>query len=511
VRELKKFYAAFIFLLLVSSILFFPETGQAQRDMGYELSSINETYKHLDSLTVYGKPYQIISYQNDEVILLDNQGNLVLDTLTLQEVYKVKGFKDLFVQNGITTSQYTTIYSSLNTLYTNAKSVDDLMTWITIAAGILGVASIFVGGIAIPIATVVGAVKVATIFIKDNIQQPLNTAYNLHRKMGELIEDSVSQDYIEILSLSVQLREELDDLSNQLILKIDGFGNVAYYEALYKIADALEFLSSENANNLRNYAFDIEISQNNLETSLTWLKSLNTNSIIANADSKTNNYISLQNSRINSRITDFENELNNVNVQIFNAQANITYYASQGADISIPNSFITQANLKIELAENYASRHEYRTAKNYLMEASNLSDKAIETVLVSLLIHQAELKVSEAQSIINQKLSKGADVASAELKLNEATMLLQNSKSLLSTIPEDAKSLANDAMSYAEEARLAAETAVESSPGKTDQTTTQSEDTSSTALQLPQEIIYIIIILITIAIIIGAIVVIKKR
>ena len=506
--KVKKIVSLFL-LFLISSFLFFPITVYGQLNIEDELSLDNESYSLLETLTVNGNSYQIISYQNGDVILIDGQDNLVLDTSTLEEVFTVKGFKDTFIQNGITYSRFESVYLALSNMYDNAELANNLMSWITLGAVIVGVSSIVVGGIALPLIAIVGAVKFATSYIVDNIQYPLNTADNLLESLEDLNQGSVSsEDYFDILSLNEQITDELSDLNSQLLMNIVGFGNVAYYEALYKIANVLEVLSSDNANNLRSQASSIEISQTELEQTLIWLETLNTNSIISEAGSKSDNYISLQNNRIESIKSDFENELNKYNNQLVAAQSEISNQVAKGADISLSNSIIIQADAKITIAENHASEYEYRTATAYLVDASILLQQARDSAIVSLIIHQAEIAISEAQNVINQKSSNGADVTHAVSKLNEAKTSLQNSKSLLTTNTHEATISASKAETYANEAKGLAEIALDPIYTQEDPNTPPPES-PSTGLYLSQESI-LIIILMAIVVIVGIFIISKK-
>ena len=502
---MKIFSTIFFLLVLTSTTVLTPAMVFAQGEMDFELSGVDETYVTLDSIMVSGASYDIISYQNGDVVLLNGQGELVLDSLLLNEVFTVKSYKDLFTQNGITNSKFNTVSSALNTLHSNAELVSDVMTWLAIGATLLGIGSLLIGGVAIPFAAIVDAVAFVTSYVTNNLQTPLSTANLLQQEMNSLAgADSSSSKYSSILSMSVQLRDELSDLNNKLILSISGYGNIAYYEALYTIADAIEGLSSDYARDLRNQAFNIETSQKTLESSLDWLESLNVDVITSNSNSQANTYSSSQKSRLASRLTNYQSELNAVNIQIENAEDDVVNRASQGADISVSNSFIIQTSSKIEIAENHASRYEYRTALLSLGEASSLSQKAIDCARISLIIHQVEVKIDETQNVINNKASKGANVETATSKLNEAKTAVQNSKSLLASNPSTAEQIANNALSYVNDAALDAEMAAEPQYAKEEEMQEQvstSENERDTSGQLPAEFLYVILLLIAIVIV----------
>jgi len=453
------FATHFLILLVLTGSFSLPV--MAQSDMSYELSTENETYSILDTLAVNEVTYRLIVYQNGEVILLDNDGGLVLNTDLMKEVYGVKSFKDLFMQKGIIKAKYENAYSILDNLYANAKLVDNMMTWIAIAATLLGVSSILIGGAAIPVMVIVDAVKFATTYMTNNIQQPLNTAYELKSKMIELDSGRLSTSgYREVLSLSVDLRNQLNDLNNQLILTVVGYGSVVYYEALYMIADLVEVLSQDNANSLKKYASEIEESQEMLQAVLNWLKTLDIDTVTQSALSQIDGYVSLQNSRISSRKKDFQTTKEDVQETLSSAQKEISDYAAKGADVSIPNLLITEANSRIQTGETYLLRYEIRTGKQILMEASDLIEKARSAASVSLMIHQVEREINEAQDVINQKVANGANVSQATSELNLARSSLGNAKSLLANSSEEARRNADEAATYVEAARELAEQAV---------------------------------------------------
>jgi len=450
-------------------LLLMPITASAQSGMAYELAGDGETYAS-EYIYVSGIRYKMVNYQrggqDTGSIVLDGSGNLVTDSSQLNEIYGIKAYQELFLQNGVTTTKYYAIHSTLSDLYTSTKNVEDVMIWLSVVATVLGIASILIGGEAIPIAVIVGTVTYATHYIAENIQTPLNTASELRTKMSNIGSGYGStSDYEEILMLNDQLRNELEDINNQFILDVAGFGKTTMCSAINGIADGIDWVASDTADDLRNWASNIEQEQKELDETLTWLGTIQSSYVIQSATNLMNDYVSNQNSRITTRQSEFNTKLNNIQMEISSVTSEVNGYGFQGADITVASSLLSQANSKTESAQNILTQYKFRTASSTLDEALSLAQDAKTAGSISLIISQAEETIDEVQGIINQKSSAGADVSEAISALNNAKTYVRNAKMSLSSISFDsARAYANNALSYAGSAKTLASNAVIPTP-----------------------------------------------
>ncbi|MBI4258108.1 MAG: hypothetical protein HY619_04060 [Thaumarchaeota archaeon] len=377
--RIRRTIMALLTLCLVATAQF-PLEAFAQRGMASELSSENETWV-MHNLVVAGAQYTLVTYSNGDVLLLDGKDGLVTIVSTLEDVYGVKSFKDIFADNGLTSTNVQKISESLDSLHSNAKLVNDIMTWVAIAAAAAGIASIFVGGVAIPIAIVVGAVKFSTHYIVENTERPKATASELRNLLAELERGNAKfQDYKQALVLASKLRSQLKDLNSQLILQVTGFGNLAYYKALYSIADVVSGVAGEQAKNLRQYGSAIEKSQSELEAALGWLDKLDTESIQQAATIQTNNYMKLQASRIESRKRVYESLFSQTQSLLVDARNKVNTASQKGLNALGAYSILSQAESKMDDAKNRGVRFEYRSAIALLTETSKSSQQIDSTL-----------------------------------------------------------------------------------------------------------------------------------
>ncbi len=403
--------------------------------------------------------YEIIQYQNGETVVQDSGGVLVTSTSVLTEVFGIRSYQELFVQYEIMSAKYGTIHSALTTLQSNVKLLRNVWGLVTLIMGILGIASIVVGGVAIPLSVLTGIVAVATQFILNNIESPLNTVSTIRMKIDAFAGVSISTaNYKEILSLTRQLRTELTDLKNHLILKATEGVSVAYYRALYIIADLISRVNADLGSKIRGYASEIEQSQQQIESSLQWLESFDEQPINQQAAAKTGTYMSLQHARLTSKQKDFDNSLDSLRSQLSEAQSQISTVANQGADVSYANSVIAQANGMLQTAQTQVLSYLFRTATSTLDSAQTLIQKAKTAASIAGIIHQAELALSEARAIIAQKVAQGANVEEAQASADTSTNYLNNAKSMLvSGSLELAAANANNALNIAQNAKLIAQ------------------------------------------------------
>lgn len=442
-------------LLILILISVFPRC-LAQSDIGYELSAENESYRVLDTLNVNGAIYQIIIYPNNEVILVSGP-RLVTDTSTMTQIYKVKAYRDQFAQLSITSDRYGRLYNALDSLYANTKSLNDIMYAVDALMALLGIAGIAISGpgglvIVIPYATVSLAVHTVISYILNNVGPMKEKALVLKNKLAQM---NGAGDYAEVLSLTSDLRSAMSDFNGHLTLTIAGYGNVLYCKALYGIADGIAKVpgGTGTADSVRSYATAIEASQKEIQSFLDWSNSLDVSQIQQSAESQTTSYISLQSARLDARKSDFDNALVNVQNLYSTAQSEISRAGSEGADISYASALMTQAETRISNAKTLADQYLFRSGKDQLPEASSVIQKARKVASAALVIHQAEMKIDDAQNVINQKATAGADVSQATSKLNEAKTALSNAKSSITNDPDVATRYANDAIRYAEEAK----------------------------------------------------------
>ncbi len=357
----------------------FPLQSFAQAGVAYELSAEKETWV-TENLSASGVGYTMVTYPNGEVIILDMKGELVTTKSTLEEVYGIKSFKILFAKNNLTSTEVGKIKEALDSLNTNAKLVNDIMTIVTIAAAAAGIASIFVGGVAIPIALVVGAVKVTTQYVVENTEKPKSTSVELVNLLTRLEGGNmVLADYKQALTLAVKLREQIKDLNSKLILQVTGLGSIAYHKALSTIADTI------SNQDLKKYAASVEKSQTELDNSLKWLDRLDVDNIKQLAITQTNEYMRLQTARIESRKKLYESTLNSAQGLIAGVKQDLTVASRSGIDASVPLRLLSEIEPKIKDARNHATNYEYRSAMDLLAEATSS-------------LHQIEVMLKQGES-----------------------------------------------------------------------------------------------------------------
>lgn len=363
--------------------------------MAFELSAKNENFVSND-IYVKGERYVIVTYDNDEVLLIDDAGLLVSSTSTLNEVFEVKSFRELFNQSNLTSNNIVPIYDSIDILHSNAKLVNDLMTWLTVAAIILGISSIVVGGIAIPLTVIVSSVKFATNYIVDDIQTPRATISDLL----SIIEKTESKNaepllFEQSLNKVDETKVQLTEFNNQLILDVTGIGNVAYYNALYFIADAIESVAGDQATDLRRYASIIETSQLQLDNALDWLNTLNTNNIQQSAATKTNNFIQLHKLRIETRSNEYSLVLSSTQNVLTEVRNNLNIASQKGYQTTEAYRVLSMTEPQIDTAKALANEYMFRTAMN-MLEESTTSLQQIDSLIVR---PEATTTTSSATSI----------------------------------------------------------------------------------------------------------------
>jgi hypothetical protein len=265
-------------------------------------------------------------------------------------------------------------------------------------------------------------------------------------------------------------------------------------EILYKIGDAGSNLPlvGDTAKEIKKAGSSMMESQRILSSSIEWLSTLQVDQIKYEANMLAQTMMNSQEQRIRKLQEDFNSAVNVLNNDLAQARSQIANAASQGADVTLANSLIQQASLKLDEAKIQADNYRFKTAKIALNESSVKISNARLASTLSIDIHKVELKFAEVQNIIDQKSSIGADVSSAQNKLNEAKAALSNAKSFLNSLDfNSAKNQISLASSLAEEA-LSIANSITNVPKST---SISSEGKISIQIELEHILLIVIIIL----------------
>ena len=367
-----------VFLIVTSQIIV---PVFAQENIANELSKENEQYV-VDNIIVRGERYSVVTYDNGEVLLLDDVSILITSTSTLNDVFGVKSFRELFNQNNLTSNNIATIYNSIDIIHTNAKFINEIMAWLTLVAGMLGIISIVVGGIAIPLTLMIGAVKIATNYIGNNIKIPRATISDLLSTI-EKTEGIEAEPLLfeQTLNKVDETKTQLTELNNELILDITGIENLAYYNAIYLIGDAIELVAEDQALDLFEYGYHIETSQKHLENTLVWLNTLNTENIKQLATTKTNDYTQMHNQRIETRTTEYRSFLTTTQSLLTEKRNNLNTASQQGYQTTEAYRVLSATETKIDNAKEFATEYRFRTAMD-MLEESTVSLQQIDSLIV---------------------------------------------------------------------------------------------------------------------------------
>lgn len=463
--------------------------------MPNELSFGNEQYYVADTIRYFGDNYQIIVYQNGDTIVLDSSGNLVTNPSILNNVYLIEGYKNVFSKYNVKKDKYSTISEALTNYYNSLGALTNPA--LRVALTVLGSA---IGTVSLPIiGTISGPVIVNMLIdlaerLREGSKVPQSTVDKILENFA-LIENGevTSKTYEDILQLSILLKNQLNDWSSQfMVLGYNVWGSLG--EILYKIGDAGSNLPlvGDTAKEIKKAGSSMMESQRILSSSIEWLSTLQVDQIKYEANMLAQTMMNSQEQRIRKLQEDFNSAVNVLNNDLAQARSQTANAASQGADVTLANSLIQQASLKLDEAKIQADNYRFKTAKIALNESSVKISNARLASTLSIDIHKVELKFAEVQNIIDQKSSIGADVSSAQNKLNEAKAALSNAKSFLNSLDfNSAKNQISLASSLAEEA-LSIANSITNVPKST---SISSEGKISIQIELEHILLIVIIIL----------------
>jgi len=447
----KSFTSIFIILLLLLDVPLVLADS-----MPNELSFGNEQYYVTDTIRYFGNNYQIIVYQNGDTIVLDSSGNLVTNPNILNNVYLIEGYKTSFSKYNVQKDKYSTISETLTNYYNSLGVLTNPTSRLalTVLAGAIGTVSL-------PIIGTISCVVIVDVLIKlaeqlrEGSKVPQSTVNKILENFALIGNgEATPKTYEDILQLSILLKNQLNDWSGQfMVLGYNVWSSLG--EILYKIGDAGSNLPlvGDTAKEIKKAGSSMMESQRILSSSIEWLSTLRVDQIKYEANMSAQTMINSQEQRIRKLQDNFNSAVNVLNNDLAEARTQIANIASQGADVTLANSLIQQASLKLDEARIQADNYRFKTAKIALNESSMKISYAKLASTLSIDIYKVELKFAEAQKIIDQKSSTGANVSSARNKLYEAKTALSNAKSFLNSLDFDnAKDQISLASSLAEEA-----------------------------------------------------------
>ncbi len=403
-----------------------------------EIAYAQETYRFEDSINVQGIKYDIYGIYSGSSFqlyaVLDSYGNIKSDQTILQSIFYTKELHDKFSDVGFF-DHYETIYDVLKSIQTTSKSAKDTMTWVTVATWFLNL----VGAVYPPaLAVSVPAATIAT-YITNGLNTLVTTLESTSGSFGTVSQirthistitsgQASATNYEEILRLNSDLKTQIEDVKNDMILNIVGYGNLAIGEGLKSIGSAIKPHKDDWGTKLESYGANMTKAFKDLDDEINWLKKIDETQIKNDATTFSQNQINSFNSRITQRNQEINNKKDSVSSSILNVRTIINSTSSQGADVSKSYQILSSAETSVNNAVELKGEFKFNSAIAKLDDAEDTAEKAKTDAETSLEIHNADDILTSALNEINNSVTRNANVSSARSAYDETTEICKDAK-----------------------------------------------------------------------------------